>query len=346
MTDQNGRSLALRDQALAPAGALSDEQLALISQTIAADTRLNRQEMQLFAAVCSRTGLDPFLREIHVFRSQGRLCIHVGIMGRRLIAHRTGLVDGTDGPYWCGDDGEWHDVWLSDDPPRAAKFTVYRKGASKPFTAVAHMKEFKRQSPNWQQAPDHQIAKVAEDHAWRKAFPREVGTLPTYQPEQDESEQPEPEGDDGDYREIAQDDGPTPEQLKRIEAAKAEMDAAMAESEPQAEAYVDPETGEIHESAPEPPAQPATRNPGSRAARTEYTLDELRAFRDRQEYPGNIRALCETFYAGYARQFPRTRASLPHPTEDGMAHLVWLIELTDKLEKWLAEHPEAAGARR
>jgi hypothetical protein len=31
-------------------------------------------------------------------------------------------------PVWCGEDGEWREVWGQSKPPVAAKFTVFRDG--------------------------------------------------------------------------------------------------------------------------------------------------------------------------------------------------------------------------
>ena len=50
-----------------------------------------------------------------------------------------------DGPYWCGDDGKWVEVWPSKTPPVAAKFTVFRDGV--PHTGIAHYDEFVQTNP-------------------------------------------------------------------------------------------------------------------------------------------------------------------------------------------------------
>jgi phage recombination protein Bet len=139
----------------------------------------------MFLSQCKRTGLDPITKHIYgILRKDtnlGRkvLCIQTSIDGFRLIAERTGKRDGNDGPYWCGDDGCWRDVWLSSKPPVAAKFSVYRKGSARPFTAIAHWAEYAESSDFWKDMPAAQLAKCAESLALRMAFPQELSGLYT-----------------------------------------------------------------------------------------------------------------------------------------------------------------------
>jgi phage recombination protein Bet len=217
VSENNGKALALSpaQAPLAQKLELDRERLALLSRTLG--TNLKPDELHLFLAVSARLGLDPFTKQIHAIKDgQGRFFLHVGIDGRRQIAQRTGLVDGMKGPFWCGADGEWQDVWLADEPPRAAKVGVLKKGCREPFWAVANLKGFRTNNPNWRERPEHMLAKVAEDHALRKAFPYEMGGIPTaYQPEHDdqgadEAPPPPPESEqheEGEYREIDQETG-------------------------------------------------------------------------------------------------------------------------------------------
>lgn len=129
-------------------------------------------DLALFGEVCARTELDPFLRQIYLIPTREGPRIHIGVDGHRLIAARAGL-DSTDGPYWCGKDGAWTDVWLEQAPPVAAKYGVRRRGSRGTIYAVALYREFKGSGPNWDQRPAHMLALVSERHALRKAFQAE-----------------------------------------------------------------------------------------------------------------------------------------------------------------------------
>src|SRR5258708_17400413 len=77
-------------------------------------------EMEVFAEVCRRTGLDPFSHQIYAIKLSTGLSIQTGIDGFRAKAEGTGKYRGQEGPFWCGEDGVWRDVWLSNKAPVAS----------------------------------------------------------------------------------------------------------------------------------------------------------------------------------------------------------------------------------
>ena len=166
---------------------------AAVLQSTGIDNDVTEPELRAFLHESQRTGLDPFTRQIYligrwdkkagrkVFRSQ------TGIDGYRVIAHRaaerTGEPLSYDDALWCGEDGAWRDVWLSKEPPAAAKVTIHRGAAS--FSAVATWSEYVPLNRDgvpmglWSKMPAVMTAKVAEALALRKAFPHDLAGIYT-----------------------------------------------------------------------------------------------------------------------------------------------------------------------
>ncbi len=163
--------------------AVADFDIELIKRTIAVGA--TNDELALFAAQCRRTGLDPFSRQINLVMRRSKspngdwvskASIMISIDGARLMAARTGLYQGSS-TVWCGDDGKWMDVWLSEKPPAASKVSVSRGGGE--FSGIALWREYgaPAQGPLWRSMPAHMLAKCAEMLALRKAFPAELSGL-------------------------------------------------------------------------------------------------------------------------------------------------------------------------
>jgi phage recombination protein Bet len=171
------------------------EQMKVLQEQLA--PKCSPSELQYFIEVCKITNLSPFTREIYAIsrnnwnpetqQSESKMTIQVSIDGLRKRAANSGFYDGST-TYWCGEDGRWVEVWLSNSLPSAAKTIVFRKGSSQPFVAVARFESYKQEFKNrktqkmelsgqWAKMPDLMIGKVSESLALRKAFPEQTAGL-------------------------------------------------------------------------------------------------------------------------------------------------------------------------
>jgi phage recombination protein Bet len=173
--------------ALVKAAEFTHEQVELIKASIAKGA--TDDELKLFLATAQRTGLDPFKKQCYLIPIWDSVSgkkvkqFVTGIDGLRLVAQRSREYAGQVGPWWCGPDGAWVDVWLSSTPPHAARVGVMRSTFPEPIYSVALYKDYCQRkmdgSPNekWSKNPEAMLAKCAEALSLRRAFPQELSGL-------------------------------------------------------------------------------------------------------------------------------------------------------------------------
>jgi len=146
-------------------------------------------ELQLFAMVAHRTGLDPFAKQIYAIKRGGRVTHQTGIDGHRSSAERTGQYLGSTEPEYelcdCGDKES------PNEHPKLARVVIRRahpSGHVVEQTGIARWHELKPDhfkperardylDSMWWRQPLRQLAKCAEADGLRKAFPRVLGAV-------------------------------------------------------------------------------------------------------------------------------------------------------------------------
>jgi len=178
------------------------DELAVKNQIMPGATQT---ELMMFRNVCERTGLNPFNREIYPVErwkkgENGPIktwSFQISIDGYRLMAERSGLYVGQGAPEWCGLDGKWRDIWTLEQPPYAARVTVYRKGCPVGTVGIAYykmsvaLKKDGNALEQWSKSPAHMLAKAAEANALRRAFPLNYGGAVEFQDDDIETEEQE-----------------------------------------------------------------------------------------------------------------------------------------------------------
>ena len=155
--------------------------------------KATNEELRLFALHCSRTGLDPFSGQIHFIKRGGKPSFQTSIDGFRVIAERSKSYRGQTEVQF-GEDIEkkmYYTEWengrsfekqVVKKVPSSATIGVYREGFDHPLKVTVYFNEFcpsRKNQQMWLKMPKHMLAKVAEAHALRKAFPNDLSGLYT-----------------------------------------------------------------------------------------------------------------------------------------------------------------------
>ena len=160
-----------------------EETFKKYTDVIAPGQNITREEFAVYLDYCNKRGFDPLAKDIYIVKRRdyksGKelMSFQSSIDAIRKRGVQAGDYEGQSGPFWCGDDGLWKDVWLANIPPRAAKVGIWRKGFREPVWAVALFDEYAQKDRQdnltsfWKRMPANQLAKCAESLAWRKCYP-------------------------------------------------------------------------------------------------------------------------------------------------------------------------------
>lgn len=190
-------ALAQKASTLAERMGAAPEMVALIKSQIAPEAP--DDVIALYFARCQQLGADPLSRMLYVINRKRNVNengewkkldnwqLQSSIDLFRSVAESHGEYAGQVGPFWCGDDAEWVDVWLRSTPPAAARVGILREGFKEPLFAVATWNEYAQYTDRdrtklgglWVTMPALMLAKVAEALALRKAFPTKLSGLYT-----------------------------------------------------------------------------------------------------------------------------------------------------------------------
>jgi len=161
----------------------SNDKLDLLKQTICKGA--TDDELEIFVHACKRTGLDPFMKQIHSVKrwdpklNREVMTIQTGIDGYRLIAERTGkympgqqpeliydaagkVVSATAYVKKLGPDGQWHTI-----------------AATAFYEEYVQTKKDGKPMGMWEKMPRSQLSKCAESLALRKSFPADLSGVYT-----------------------------------------------------------------------------------------------------------------------------------------------------------------------
>lgn len=177
----------------------TEGQVRILKEMLA--PRLSEGELRMFKYVCEKSGLDPFMRQIHAVkrwdpkRRRDSTTFQTGIDGYRVIAERSGEYAGSDKPIFVyqkrkkGEKINERDLRFPQVNLQSATVTVYRLVQSQRvgYTATAYWDEYAQYTCKgvlhdfWRKMPRGQLAKCAEALALRKAFPADLSGIYTFE---------------------------------------------------------------------------------------------------------------------------------------------------------------------
>lgn len=172
----------------------NEKMFEMYRDVVAPGTNLTATEFGWYVHYCQQRGFDPLGKEIYLVPRKSKqpdgsyktiLTPQSSIDAFRKRATQSNAYEGQVGPFWCGPDGVWKDIWLLKTPPTAAKVGVSRQGFREPAWGIALYSEYVqtdssgRPTQFWTKMPANQLAKCAESLALRKAFPDQFGGVYT-----------------------------------------------------------------------------------------------------------------------------------------------------------------------
>jgi phage recombination protein Bet len=187
-TDGDSKTWSAQEKALVEAAGL----VRVVNKNTGEKALADRPTVEAFLQHCRRTQLDPIARQIYAIYRAGKWGIQVSIDGARLVAERTGKYRGQTTPEFTGDGKTWTEVWLEDQPPKAARVGVHHADFAAPLYAIALWSAYavyqdewenNRKTGNqtlsamWKKMGPLMLAKCAEMLALRKAFPQDLSGL-------------------------------------------------------------------------------------------------------------------------------------------------------------------------
>lgn len=227
------------------------ENLGLVLNDADPKNGVTSTELKQFVWQSQRLGLDIFNREIFLVpRWNSKLGRNVytpqiSIDGMRLIAERTGQYLGSSEPKY--EKTESNGKTIVSCTITVKKLVKEHEGE---FSATVYLHEYNdSKSPLWNNKPLSMLAKVAESHALRKAFPEKMAGLYTTEEFVPESHEDTIKNAEEEFKK----NGPTKKaKVEKIEIVKEEdKTTVVVEEEPKTE--TSPETPKTEDKAPESP---------------------------------------------------------------------------------------------